>query len=138
LVQTKEEEEAFCVIVATNIFGGQGIAPEPLNWVLLCVILGDPEKFEFLRKEQVAKSCRVGREVVAVTDFGSLVGAAHLVDPVACIVAATCVAGDVAVCVASTFAIAAATSSFGGTVVGTTTAAAATVTATTPLVVATL
>jgi hypothetical protein len=43
--------EALRVIITTSIFDGQGIAPEPLNWVLLHVILGDPERFEFLGKK---------------------------------------------------------------------------------------
>jgi hypothetical protein len=51
LIQTEGEEEALCVVVSTRIFDGQGIAPEPLDRVLLRVILGDPKKFEFLRKE---------------------------------------------------------------------------------------
>jgi hypothetical protein len=47
---------------------------------LLHVVLGDPERFEFLGKKQIAKSCIVGVEAAAVT---SLLGAADLVDPVA-------------------------------------------------------
>jgi hypothetical protein len=38
-----------------------------LNWVLLCVILGDPQRFEFLWEEQVMKSSGEGGDVVAVT-----------------------------------------------------------------------
>jgi hypothetical protein len=38
-----------------------------LNWVLLRVVLGDPQRFEFLREKQVAKSSGEGGEAVAVT-----------------------------------------------------------------------
>jgi hypothetical protein len=41
------------VIVATSDFDGQGIAPEPLNWVLFHVVLGDSERLEFLEKKQM-------------------------------------------------------------------------------------
>jgi hypothetical protein len=82
---------------------------------LLRVVLGDPERFEFLRKKQVAKSWRVGGEAVAVACFRGLFPA-DLVDPVASIVAATCTASDVADRVASASAIAAATSSSAGDV----------------------
>jgi hypothetical protein len=48
LVQTEGEVEALCIVVATSIFDGEGIASEPLDWVLLHVVLSDPERFEFL------------------------------------------------------------------------------------------
>jgi hypothetical protein len=51
LVQTEGKEEALDVVVATSIFDGQGVAPKPLNQVLLHVVLGDPRRFEFLGKE---------------------------------------------------------------------------------------
>jgi hypothetical protein len=37
-----------------------------LNWVLLRVILGDPQRVEFLWEKQVMKSSREGGEAVAV------------------------------------------------------------------------
>jgi hypothetical protein len=37
-----------------------------LNWVLLRVVLGDPQKFEFLWEKQVAKSSGEGRETITV------------------------------------------------------------------------
>jgi hypothetical protein len=114
------------------------MAPKPLDKVLLHVVLGDLERFEFLRKEQVAKSCRVGGEAIAVAGFSSLLGATDLVDHVAGVVATACVAGGVAVHVALASAIAAASSSSIGVVGGTTTVAAATTTATTPLAAAAL
>jgi hypothetical protein len=55
LVQTKGEVEALGAVVATNVLNGQGIAPEPLNWFLLRVVLGDPERLELLGKKQSAK-----------------------------------------------------------------------------------
>jgi hypothetical protein len=82
---------------------------------LLHVILGDPQRLEFLGKKQVVKSCRVGVEAVVVACFRGLF-AVDLVDPVASIIAATCVASDVAVRVALASAIAAATISSAGTV----------------------
>jgi hypothetical protein len=104
-------KEALGVVVATSIFDGQGITPKPLYWVLLLVILRDSERFEFLRKKQVAKSCRIGGEAVAVSCFsGHFIE--DLVDPVESVVAAMCVAGGVAVRVASASTITAATSSF--------------------------
>jgi hypothetical protein len=38
-----------------------------LNWVLLHVVLGDPQRFEFLWEEEIAKSSGEGREAVVVT-----------------------------------------------------------------------
>jgi hypothetical protein len=51
LVQAEGKVEALGVIVATSVFDGEGIASEPLDWVLLHVILGDPQRFEFLCEE---------------------------------------------------------------------------------------
>jgi hypothetical protein len=51
LVQAEGEVETLGVIVATSIFDGEGVASEPLDWVLLRVILGDPQRFEFLWEE---------------------------------------------------------------------------------------
>jgi 2-methylcitrate dehydratase PrpD len=96
---------------------------------LLRIVLGDPKRFEFLRKEKIAKSCGVGGEAIAVADFGSLLGAVNLVDPVASVVAAVIVAGNVGARVASASVVAAATASFAAAVGGTTAAAAAAATA---------
>jgi hypothetical protein len=59
---------------------------------LLRVVLGDPERFEFLREEQITKSCRVGGEAIAIADFSGLLGVADIVDAVAGIVATVSVA----------------------------------------------
>jgi hypothetical protein len=98
------------VVIVAGIFNGQGIEPEPLDWVLLRVVLGDPERFEFLRKKQVAKSCGIGWEAVTVACFNGLFPM-DLVDPVASVVAATCPTGYVVVRVASASVVAATTSS---------------------------
>jgi hypothetical protein len=43
-----------------------------LNWVLLRIILGDPQRFEFVREEQVAKSSGEGGETIVVACFRGL------------------------------------------------------------------
>jgi hypothetical protein len=55
LVQAEGEVEALGVIVATSVLDGEGVAPEPLDGILLRVVLGDPQRFELVREEQVAK-----------------------------------------------------------------------------------
>jgi hypothetical protein len=72
LVQTKGKVEALCIVVATSIFDGEGVASEPLDWVFLRVVLGDPQRLEFLWEKQIAKSSREGGEVVAVACRGGL------------------------------------------------------------------
>jgi hypothetical protein len=72
LVQTEGEVEALRVVVATSIFDGEGVASEPLNWVLLRVILGNPQRLEFLWEKKIAKSSREGEEVVIFTCRGGL------------------------------------------------------------------
>jgi hypothetical protein len=73
LVQTEWEVEALCVVVATSIFDGEGVASEPLNWVLLRIVLGDPQRFEFLREKQIAKPSREGGEAIIFACRGGLV-----------------------------------------------------------------
>jgi hypothetical protein len=51
LIQTEGEVEALRVIIATSVLDGEGVASEPLHWILLRVILGDPQRFEFLREK---------------------------------------------------------------------------------------
>jgi hypothetical protein len=72
LVQAKGEVEALSVVVAANILDGEGVAPEPLDGILLRVVLGDPQRFELVREEQVAKLRRESREAVVVTCGGGL------------------------------------------------------------------
>jgi hypothetical protein len=72
LVQAEGEVEALSVVVATSVLDGEGIAPEPLDGVLLHVILSDSQRFEFVREEQVAKPRREGGEAVVVAYGGGL------------------------------------------------------------------
>jgi hypothetical protein len=51
LVQTEGEVEALGVVVATSVLDGEGIASEPLDGVLLCIVLGDSQRFELVREE---------------------------------------------------------------------------------------
>jgi hypothetical protein len=51
LIQAEGKVEALRVIIATSVFDGEGVAYEPLYWILLRVILGDPQWFEFLREK---------------------------------------------------------------------------------------
>jgi hypothetical protein len=51
LIQEEGKVEAVCVIITTSVFDGEGIASEPLHWILLRVIIGDPQWFQFLREE---------------------------------------------------------------------------------------
>jgi hypothetical protein len=72
LVQAEGKVEALCVVVATSVFDGEGVASEPLYWILLCIVLGDPQGFEFLREKQIAKPIREGEEVFVVACRGGL------------------------------------------------------------------
>jgi hypothetical protein len=51
LVQEEGEVEALSVIVAASILEGEGVAPEPLNGVLLRVVLGDSQRLELVREK---------------------------------------------------------------------------------------
>jgi hypothetical protein len=56
LVQAEGKVEALGVIVATSVFDGEGVAPKPLDGVLLRAVLGDSQRLELVGEEQVAKS----------------------------------------------------------------------------------
>jgi hypothetical protein len=73
LVQTEGKVEALGVIVATSVFDGERVASEPLDWILLRVVLSDLQRFEFLWEKQIAKSRREGGEAVVVACRGGLV-----------------------------------------------------------------
>jgi hypothetical protein len=60
LVQAEGEVEALGVIVTTSVLDGEGVASEPLDGVLLCIVLGDSQRLEFLWEEEVTKSSREG------------------------------------------------------------------------------
>jgi hypothetical protein len=51
LIPAEGKVEALRVIIATSIFDGEGITSEPLYWILLRVVLDDPQMFEFLREK---------------------------------------------------------------------------------------
>jgi hypothetical protein len=87
LVQTEREVEALRVVVATSIFDGEGIASEPLDWVLLRIVLGDPQRFEFLWEKQIVKPSREGGEGVIFACHGGLI-ASNFFDSAVGIVAA--------------------------------------------------
>jgi hypothetical protein len=72
LVQAEREVEALHVVVATSIFDGEGVASEPLDWVLLHIVLGDPQRFEFLWEKQIAEPSREGGEAVIFACRGGL------------------------------------------------------------------
>jgi hypothetical protein len=67
LVQAEGEVEALHVVVSTSVLDGEGVAPKPLYWVLLPVVLSDPQRLEFLWEQQIAKSSREGGEAVVLS-----------------------------------------------------------------------
>jgi hypothetical protein len=69
-VQTEREVEAFCVVVATSVLDGEGVAFEPLYWILFPIVLGDPRRLEFLWEQQIAKSSREGGEAFVLACRG--------------------------------------------------------------------
>jgi hypothetical protein len=68
LVQAEGEVEELGVVVGTSVLDGEGIAPEPLDGILLRVVLGDSQGLEFLWEEEVTKSRRESGEAVVVAD----------------------------------------------------------------------
>jgi hypothetical protein len=70
LVQTEGEVEALRVVVATSVFDGEGVASEPLYWILLRIVLGNSQRLEFLWEKQIAKSSREGGEAVVLACRG--------------------------------------------------------------------
>jgi hypothetical protein len=67
LVQAEGEVETLRVIGATSVLDGEGVAPKPLYWVLFRIVLGDPQRLEFLWEQQIAKSSRGGGEAVVLS-----------------------------------------------------------------------
>jgi hypothetical protein len=51
LVQAEGEVEALGVVVATSVLDGESVASEPLDRILLRVVLGDSQRFELVREE---------------------------------------------------------------------------------------
>jgi hypothetical protein len=56
LIQAEGEVEALGFVVAASVLDGEGVTPEPLDGILLRVLLGDPQRFELVGEEHVAKS----------------------------------------------------------------------------------
>jgi hypothetical protein len=67
LVQAEGEVEALGVVVAASVLDGEGVASEPLDGVLLRVVIGDSQRLEFLWEEEATKSRGEGEEAVVVT-----------------------------------------------------------------------
>jgi hypothetical protein len=72
LVLAEGEVEALGVVVAANVLDGEGVAPEPLDGILIRVLLGDSQRFELVREEQVVKPRRESGESVVVACSGGL------------------------------------------------------------------
>jgi hypothetical protein len=51
LVHAEGEIEALGVVVAASVLDGEGVALEPLDGFLLCIVLGDSQSFELVREE---------------------------------------------------------------------------------------
>jgi hypothetical protein len=87
LVQTEREVEALHIVVATSVFDGEGVASEPLYWILLRIVLGNPQRLEFLWEKQIAKSRREGGEAVVLACRGGFL-ASNFLNSAAGVVAA--------------------------------------------------
>jgi hypothetical protein len=48
LVQAEGEVQALGVVVAVSVLDGEVVASEPLDGVLLCIVLGDSQRFELV------------------------------------------------------------------------------------------
>jgi hypothetical protein len=70
LVEAEREVEALRIVVATSVLDGEGVASEPLYWILLRNVLGDPQRLEFFWEQQIAKSSREGGEAVVLACSG--------------------------------------------------------------------
>jgi hypothetical protein len=66
LVQAEGEVETLRVVVSTSVLDGEGVEPKPLYWVMLRIVLGDPQRLEFPWEQQIAKSRREGGEAVVL------------------------------------------------------------------------
>jgi hypothetical protein len=86
LVQAEREVEALRVVVSTSVLDGEGVASEPLFWISLRIVLGDPQRLEFLWERQIAKSSREGGEAVVLACRGGFI-ASNFFDSAAGIVA---------------------------------------------------
>jgi hypothetical protein len=48
LVQAERKVEALFIIIVASIFDGEGVASEPLDWILFHIVLSDHQRLEFL------------------------------------------------------------------------------------------
>jgi hypothetical protein len=72
LVQAEGELEALGVVVAASVLDGEGVAPEPLDEVLLRVVLGDPKGLNLSGRSKLRSRCeKAGKPSPspAVVDF---------------------------------------------------------------------
>jgi hypothetical protein len=51
LVQAEGEVEALGVVVSASVLDGEGVTFEPLDGVLLRVVLGESQRLELVREE---------------------------------------------------------------------------------------
>jgi hypothetical protein len=62
LVQTEREVEALRVVVATSVLDGEGVPSEPLYWILLRIILGNPRGLNFSGRSRLrSRAEKVGK-----------------------------------------------------------------------------
>jgi hypothetical protein len=87
LVQAEGGVETLRVVAATSVLDGDGVASEPLYWILLRIVLGEPQRLELFWEQQIAKSSREGGEAVVLACRGGFI-ASNFLDSGAGIVAA--------------------------------------------------
>jgi hypothetical protein len=88
LVQTEREVEVLRIVVATSILDGEDVASEPLYWILLRIILGDPQRLEFLWEQQIEKSRWESGEAVVLACRGGFLASNFFTSAVSVIAAA--------------------------------------------------
>jgi hypothetical protein len=72
LVQAEGEVEALGVVVAASVLDGEDVAPEPLDGVLLRIVLGDPQRLELVGRSKLrSRGEKAGKPSLspAVADF---------------------------------------------------------------------
>jgi hypothetical protein len=126
LVQAEGEVEALGVVVASSVLDGEGVSYEPLDGILLGIVLGDSQRLELVREKYVVKPRRESGEAVVVAYGGGLLPP-QLFNLLAGVVATLRGSGGVTVHVASAAAIATATGPPVGPRVGASAVAAAAV-----------
>jgi hypothetical protein len=70
LIQAEGKVEALCVIIATSVFDGEGVASEPLYWILLRIVLGDPSGLNFSGRSRLrSRAERAGKPSFSSADL---------------------------------------------------------------------